>query len=120
MSSPLSSDWYDKIGTTHENSPHREAPNKHTRGSRKYMEMVDRGSKEADKKNLPFTFSKPPKGSRRREDLFHICDFCNYVSMVSKYRAGQVCKGCKKFTSVNSSNTFESEEEAFEETAVEE
>ncbi len=103
--------WHDGIGTSRENSPHREAPNKHLKGSRKYKEMIDRGSKEAAKKNLPFSFSKPPKKSKPREDIFHVCDRCGYVSMVSRYRAGQGCYGCKQFTSVNSSNTFATEEE---------
>lgn len=109
--------WHDEIGTSRENSSHREAPNKHLKGSKRYKEMIDRGSKEAAKKNLPFSFSKPPKKSKSREDIFHVCDHCRHVSMVSKYRAGQGCRGCKKFTSVNSSNTFFTEKELHTELA---
>ncbi len=105
--------WHDGIGTSRENSPHREAPNKHIKGSKKYKEMIDRGTKEDAKKNLPFSFGKPPKNSRPREDILHVCDYCGHVSMVSKYRAGQGCRGCKRFTSVNGSNTFATEEEMY-------
>ena len=105
-----SSSWYDKIGTSYENSPNREAPNKQERGSKKYKKMIDRDSKNVDRwKNLPFTFSKPPKRTRPREDILHLCDHCEHVSLVSKNRAGQSCRGCKKYTSVNKTNTFSTE-----------
>ena len=53
---------YDEFGLTdRESSKTREAPNRSERGRKKYLEMVDKSSKDADKKNLPFTFSKPKK-----------------------------------------------------------
>lgn len=103
--------WYDGIGTTHENSANREAPNKHIKGGKRYKEMIDRDSKKTDFwKNLPFTFSKPPKRTKAREDIFHICDLCNHVSMVSAYRVAHTCHSCKQYTSVNDSNKFFTEE----------
>lgn len=103
--------WHDSIGTDRENSPNREAPNKHIRGSKKYKEMIDRDSKRSDSwGNLPFTFSKPPKRTRPIEDIFHVCDHCGYVSTVSKLRVGQECRGCKKYSRVTPDNTFNDEE----------
>lgn len=103
---------HDRIGTSYENSPNREAPNRHTKGTKKYREMVDLDSKKTDFwKNMPFTFSKPPKRTRHRRDIFHVCDNCMAVNVVSKYTAGRVCGGCKKYTSVNISNTYANEEE---------
>jgi len=104
--------WHDKIGTSYENSPHREAPNKHTRGGKKYKEMIDRDTKNADRfKNLPFTISKPPKRTQPRRDIFMICDVCQCVDLVSKYTAGKICGKCHKYTSVNATNTYKTEEE---------
>lgn len=104
--------WHDKIGTTHENSPNREAPNKHTRGDKKYKEMIDRDSKNADRyKNLPFSFNKPPKRTQPRRDIFMVCSKCGHVDLVNKYTAGKVCKGCKSYTDVSAANTYHTEEE---------
>jgi len=104
--------WHDKIGTAAENSPHREAPNKHIKGTKKYREMIDRDSKNSDRfKNLPFTFSKPPKRTQARRDIFHVCDNCTELTTVNKNTAGRVCGGCHKYTSVNETNTFSTEEE---------
>lgn len=104
--------WHSKIGTSAENSPNREAPNKHIKGGKKYKEMIAKDTKRIDSQGrMPFTFSKPAKSTRYREDIYHICDSCHHVSFVSKHRAGQVCKGCKGYTSVNKSNTYETEEE---------
>ena len=104
--------WHDKIGTDRENSPHREAPNKHIKGTKKYLEMIDRDSKVSDRfKNLPFTFSKPLKRTQPRRDIFHVCDNCAELTAVNKNTAGRVCGGCRKYTSVNETNTFATEEE---------
>lgn len=110
-SSPLGN-WYDGIGTEHENSSNREAPNRHLKGSKKYKEMIDRDSKNTDFwKNMPFTFSKPKKRTRARQDIYHICDACGHVSMVSRYRVSQTCGGCKAYSSVNETNKFNTAEE---------
>lgn len=106
--------WHDKIGTSAENSPHREAPNKHIKGSRKYKEMIDRGSKEDDKKNLPFTLGKPAKRTNVRRDIFHLCEHCLAVSMVGKYTVGKICSDCKRFASVNKENTYKTAEKLSE------
>ena len=104
--------WHDSIGSSAENSPNREAPNRHTRGGKKYKEMIAKDTKRIDDHgNMPFTFSKPSKRTRYREDIYHVCDKCKQISFVSKHRAGQVCRGCSSYTSVNSSNTYHTEEE---------
>lgn len=104
--------WYDGIGTTHENSPNREAPNKHTKGSKKYREMIDKDSKKTDFwKNMPFTFSKPPKRTQARRDIFMVCLNCHGVDMVNKHTAGRVCSHCRKYTNVGPDNTYHTEEE---------
>ena len=104
--------WHSDIGTSAENSPNREAPNKHSMGGKKYKEMIAKDTKRIDAQGrMPFTFSKPPKTTRHREDIYFVCDGCSHITFVSKYRVGQVCKGCKEYVSVNKSNTFETEEE---------
>lgn len=84
--------------TSRESSPHREAPNKHTRGSKKYLEMVDKGSKAADRKNLPFTFGKPKKEGKL--GVFCSCPSCGKVSNVSKNTIMLVCADCKTMYSI--------------------
>ena len=106
--------WHDEIGTPHENSPNREAPNKHIRGSKKYKEMIDRGSKQDDLKNLPFKLGKPAKTSQARRDIYHVCDYCDIISMVNKNTAGRVCTGCRQYSSVNESNTYHTKEDLVE------
>lgn len=104
--------WHSDIGTSAENSPNREAPNKHSMGTKKYKEMIAKDTKRIDAQGrMPFTFSKPPKTTRYREDIYHLCDKCQHISFVSKHRVGQACKGCKEWTSVSSTNTFHTEEE---------
>jgi hypothetical protein len=106
----LGSNWYNNIGTPAENSPHREAPNRHEKGNRKYQEKISRDMKSSN--DLPFTFSKPNKSTPKgKEDIIHICDNCHFISLVSKIRVGQSCKSCRTYTSVNSENTFETEEQ---------
>lgn len=98
--------------TPQEASNNREAPNKMEKGSKRYKEKIHRDSKFADKwKNLPFTFSKPAKRTQARRDIFHLCDTCQHVMLVSKFTAGMICKGCKSYSSITEANTFESEEE---------
>ena len=103
--------WHDSIGTKYENSPNREAPNKHLKGSKKYKDMIDRGSKAADQKNLPFTFSKPAKRTKAPENIYHLCFLCGHVSMVSRHRVSQTCSGCNQQTQVNKYNTYLAQEE---------
>lgn len=104
-------DWHSKIGTSAENSQHREAPNKHNMGAKKYKEMIAKDTARVDAHgNMPFTFSKPTKTTRHREDIYWMCDKCSHIAFVSKYRAGQVCGGCKSYGSVNADNTFKTEE----------
>lgn len=104
--------WHSKIGTSAENSPNREAPNKHIKGGKKYKEMIAKDTKRIDDHgNMPFTFSKPAKRTRHREDIYFLCDSCRNITFVSKYRCGQTCSGCRQYVSVNDSNTFATEEE---------
>jgi len=104
--------WHDGIGTAAENSPNREAPNRHNKGTRKYKEMISRDVKKTDFwKDLPFTFSKPKKRTHARRDIIHLCDHCSAISVVNKYTAGRGCSKCFKYTSVNEGNTFTTEDE---------
>jgi hypothetical protein len=104
--------WHDSIGTSAENSRNREAPNKHIKGSKKYKEMIAKDTKRIDDHgNMPFTFSKPAKRTKHREDIYFLCDSCQHISFVSKYRVGQVCRGCRSYVSVNATNTYHTEEE---------
>jgi hypothetical protein len=84
--------------TSRENSPHREAPNRHERGSKKYLKMVDESSKKAASKNLPFTFSKP----KRSENLavWCQCPSCDRVSHVGKNTVMVACVDCKSLYEV--------------------
>jgi len=82
-----------------ESSPNREAPNKHVKGSKKYKEMVDRGSKAADQKNLPFTFSKPKKPEKTPVDCQ--CPYCDRIISVTKTTVCVICAACKNFYHVN-------------------
>lgn len=104
--------WHNKIGTSAENSPNREAPNKHQMGRKKYKEMIAKDTKRIDEQGkMPFTFSKPAKTTRFRKDIYHLCDKCLSICFVSKYTAGKSCSGCQSWSPVNNTNTFETEEE---------
>ena len=104
--------WHDKIGTTHENSPNREAANKATRGSRRYKEMIDRDSKKTDFwKNMPFTFSKPAKRFNPRRDVFLLCGGCQNIAAVTKNTVAIVCPKCKDYFVANEFNRFENQED---------
>jgi hypothetical protein len=97
--------WYDDIGTTHEKSPHREAPNKHERGGKKYKEMISRDSKRLDDHaNLPFSFSKPAKKTRAIRDCYFTCSHCGNISAVNKHTCGIACR-CGKYSSLTAENT---------------
>lgn len=107
--------WHDKIGTARENSPNREAANKHIKGNRAYKEMIDRDSKKTDFwKNMPFTFSKPAKRFQPRRDIYLIHDTCQGVNAVTRYTVGIVCPKCKEFFTSNETNRFETQEDLIE------
>jgi hypothetical protein len=97
-------------GTSHENSDTRQAPNRHIKGDKKYKEMISRDNNGSGGRNLPFNFIKPPRAYQARRDIFHVCDFCFYVSCVNKNTSGKVCSGCSKYTRVNTDNSFSCEE----------
>ncbi len=93
--------------TKFENSPHREAPNKHIKGSRKYKRMISESSKQMDKHgNLPFTFGKPPKRSQARRDIYFLCFGCLNVKTVSKFTEGVCCNKCNKYVNIDDTNSF--------------
>ena len=107
-------DWTGR-GTTHSDSKNREAPNKQTRGSKKYKDWIAKDTKRIDKHgNMPFTFIKPPKKTQARRDVMAVCDNCHHVSLVNMYTAGVVCSSCKKYTSVNEDNKFTNENDLVE------
>jgi len=87
--------------TSRENSPNREAANAHRMGKKKYKEMIDKSSKQLDKYgNLPFTFSKPPKKTQKRRDVYYQCTNCTEITSVNKNTRGIVCPKCHKFQSI--------------------
>jgi len=68
-------------------------------GTQRHNERIHRESRYADThKNLPFSFSKPPKQTSRSK--YVSCDKCNYITSVSVNTVGMVCPECKKYSSV--------------------
>lgn len=107
----MAKDWTGR-GTSYSDSPNREAPNKHLKGSKKYKEMIAKDQKRLDQKNLPFQFIKPPKRSQPRRDVFAVCTECTHVLVVNKYTCGATCSKCKAYTRIEEGeNRFEAEEE---------
>ena len=85
-------------------SPHREAPNKHEKGSRKYKEWIHKESKRADDyKNLPFTFSKPKRSKPLTRSVF--CTHCNDSTFVTETTVAVICRSCGKFYRVSEKNS---------------
>ena len=98
---------YDNIEfglTDKENSANREAANKHTRGSKKYKEMVQEQAGLADKKNLPYNFSVPKKSSAR--NVICQCPNCEDTAAVNKNTVMVICSHCKQIYSVTEENTL--------------
>lgn len=71
-------------------------------GEQKHREKIHRESKLADKrKNLPFSFSKPPRSGKNC--LFE-CSECGHFFTASKNTIMCICSKCKKATKVESIN----------------
>jgi hypothetical protein len=67
-------------------------------GVKKHNERIHRESKFVDdRKNLPFTFSKPVK-SRKNMDAF--CKKCGRGISVSRNTVGIICPSCNLYVSV--------------------
>ena len=68
-------------------------------GSKKYREMIHKSSKEADKKNLPFTFlpKRKLKGGHR---VVYECPECGNDMGGSNYTYMIVCSKCNKLVRV--------------------
>jgi len=68
-------------------------------GTTKHNERIHRESKYADAhKNLPFSFSKPPKP--RGVSTYVKCDNCGHITVATSVTVGIVCNECKKFSTV--------------------
>lgn len=68
-------------------------------GLRKHRERIHKESRYVDEnRNLPFTFSKPPK-QKGRSNLIS-CDNCGFVTSGTTVTVGIVCRNCKKFSTV--------------------
>lgn len=98
-------DWYDSIGTTHENSPNREAPNKHLKGAKKYREQIHRESKVLDQKNLPYSFGKPQKSSSGIRDIYATCS-SGHIKPITKTIVSYVCRECQEYVKITSENSY--------------
>lgn len=65
-------------------------------GLQEHREKIHKESKIADKKNLPFTFSKP--GKAKKQSQFK-CE-CGHVFLASKNTVMVICSRCKKLSKV--------------------
>ena len=81
----------------------RDAPNKMEKGSKAYREMVQKGSKAADMKNLPFSFGKPQRAVPRPVSVW--CDTCDSSYRVAKHTVCIECVVCKKLITVSDENS---------------
>jgi DNA-directed RNA polymerase subunit RPC12/RpoP len=67
-------------------------------GIEKHRDKIHEESRYADEqKNLPFTFSKPKKGKRRK---IIECSNCGKKASVSVNTVGIVCNGCHSYASI--------------------
>lgn len=81
-------------------TPRRYEP---TLGVKKHNERIHRESRHTDHyKNMPFTFSKPPKA--RGSSIYVKCDNCGNVTSATTITVGIICKKCSKFSSVTEVN----------------
>ena len=104
-------DWSSK-GTSYTDSPNREAPNKHIKGSKAYKKMIAEDTARIDREGkMPFQFIKPPRKTQQRRDIMAVCLNCTHVSMVNTNTCGVVCSHCKKYTSIGDDNKFTTEED---------
>jgi hypothetical protein len=87
--------------SSNEKSSTREPANKIERGSKKYLSMIDKGSKNADKKNLPFSFGGKTKSSKL--DTTCMCPICGNTSAVSKNTVMVACHSCRNLYNVDAS-----------------
>lgn len=91
---------------------HREAPNRHLMGGKRYQEAIAKDSKNTDKfANLPFKFRKPPKRTQARREIYYVCLSCAEVNLVNKHTVGTTCSKCKKYNRVEDMPHFSSVEE---------
>lgn len=66
-------------------------------GLQRHRDKIHKESKIADSKNLPFTFSKPPR--RTGHDLFE-CEGCGHIMSLPKNSIMAVCSSCGKLRKV--------------------
>jgi len=66
-------------------------------GWNKHRERIHRESKQADAKNLPFTFSKP---KRHRRHTTVKCKNCGHLTSAPVNTVGIICNECKKYSAV--------------------
>lgn len=76
-----------------------ESPLEHSKGTRKYRDMVHKSSKAADDKNLPFTFPKKSKIKTSSRKGFE-CPHCGNIMLGTKFSYMIVCSSCKVLVKV--------------------
>lgn len=64
-------------------------------GLAKHREKIHRESKLADRKNLPYTISKPPT---RKKMVWFECNECGHQFSSPKNTCMVICSNCKKLT----------------------
>ena len=67
-------------------------------GVKKLNERIHKESKIMDNKNLPFSFSKPPKTNKTVVAKF--CSNCGHKVFVSRNSISIICSSCKTFSSL--------------------
>lgn len=87
----------------------REAPNRHLKGTKKYMEMISRSEKA--EKNSPVKFIKPPKRTQPRREIYFICGSCSKIGLVNKNTVSTTCSGCRGYNRIEEVASFSSESE---------
>ena len=67
-------------------------------GVAKHNARIHRESDYVDKhKNLPFSFSKPPKVAKSKVIQ---CKKCDYVTVANKNTIGMICPQCKEYVRI--------------------
>jgi ribosomal protein S27E len=86
-----------------QDSPHREAPNRHEKGTQKYREWVHKESKKSDDRNLPYKFSKPKRAKPRNLRVF--CTECGQQTCVTQTTVAVICSKCRKLYHITPENS---------------
>ena len=68
-------------------------------GISKHNERIHKESKQADNKNLPFSFRKPNKPLGRSMEV--VCPYCSKICSINDKTTAVICGSCKKFFKIS-------------------